>query len=57
VSGDRPAALSIDGRSVGELEPGDAITCTSATEPARLVTFDPRSFLEIVKVKFGLGAR
>jgi NAD+ kinase len=57
VSGDRPAALSIDGRSVGVLEAGDAITCTAAPEPARLVTFDPRSFLDIVKVKFGLGAR
>jgi NAD+ kinase len=57
VSGDRPAALSIDGRNVGVLEAGDAITCTAAPEPARLVTFDPRSFLEIVKVKFGLGAR
>ena len=57
VAGDRPAALSIDGRSVGELAPGDAITCTAAAEPARLVTFDPRTFLEIVKVKFGLGAR
>jgi NAD+ kinase len=57
VTGDRPAAVSIDGRSVGELAPGDAITCTAAGEPARLVTFDPRSFLEIVKVKFGLGAR
>ena len=57
VTGDRPAAVSIDGRSVGELAPGDAITCTAASEPARLVTFDPRSFLEIVKVKFGLGAR
>jgi NAD kinase len=49
--------VSIDGRSVGELAAGDAITCTAAAEPARLVTFDPRSFLEIVKVKFGLGAR
>jgi NAD+ kinase len=57
VSGDRPAALSIDGRNVGVLEAGDAITCTAAPMPARLVTFDPRSFLEIVKVKFGLGAR
>jgi NAD+ kinase len=57
VTGDRPAALSIDGRSVGELETGDAITCTAAQQPARLVTFDDRSFLEIVKVKFGLGAR
>jgi NAD+ kinase len=57
VTGDRPAALSIDGRNVGELGDGDVITCTQADTPARLVTFDPTSFLDIVKAKFGLGAR
>jgi NAD+ kinase len=57
VTGDRPAALSIDGRNVGELGPGDIITCTRAEYPARFVTFDPTSFLDIVKAKFGLGAR
>ncbi|MEA3020020.1 MAG: hypothetical protein QOI47_1544, partial [Actinomycetota bacterium] len=43
--------------SLGTLETGDAITCTASTTPARLVTFDPASFLDIVKAKFGLGAR
>lgn len=57
VSSDRPAALSVDGRNIGTLEAGDAITCTAAQEPARLVSFDPKSFLEIVKAKFGLGSR
>jgi NAD+ kinase len=57
VTGDRPAALSVDGRNVGELGTGDVITCTRAACPARLVTFDPTSFLDIVKAKFGLGAR
>jgi NAD+ kinase len=57
VAGDRPAALSVDGRNIGTLEPGDAITCTASDEPARFVTFDPKSFLEIVKAKFGLGSR
>ena len=57
VVGDRDAALSIDGRAAGILEEGDAITCTAATNPARIVRFDPQSFLGIVKGKFGLGAR
>jgi NAD+ kinase len=57
VTGDRPAALSIDGRNVGELGNGDIITCTRSPFPARFVTFDPTSFLDIVKAKFGLGAR
>jgi NAD+ kinase len=57
VTGGRPAALSIDGRNVAELGDGDVITCTQAASPARLVTFDPTSFLDIVKAKFGLGAR
>ena len=57
ITGDRPAALSVDGRNVGILEEGDAITCTAAENPARLVRFDPKSFLHIVKTKFGLGSR
>jgi NAD+ kinase len=57
VVGDRDAALSVDGRAAGILEEGDSITCTAATNPARIVRFDPQSFLGIVKGKFGLGAR
>lgn len=57
VVSDRDAALSIDGRPAGILEAGDSITCTAATMPARIVRFDPQSFLGIVKGKFGLGVR
>lgn len=57
VTEDRPAALSVDGRNLGTLETGDAIVCTAAARPAKIVTFDPKSFLDIVKAKFGLGAR
>lgn len=57
VTGDRPAALSVDGRNVGTLQNGDAIVCTAADQPARIVTFDPQGFLDIVKAKFGLGVR
>ncbi|MCU1486463.1 MAG: putative sugar kinase [Actinomycetia bacterium] len=57
VVGDRPADLSVDGRSLGTLVGGDSITCTAAPNPARFVTFDGRSFLGILKAKFGLADR
>jgi NAD+ kinase len=47
----------VDGRSLGTLGDGDAIVCTAAPHPARLVTFGSRSFLGILKAKFGLGSR
>jgi NAD+ kinase len=57
VDGHRPATLSVDGRNLGELREGDAIECTAAPEPARLVTFGDRDFLGILKAKFGLTDR
>lgn len=57
VVDDRPADLSVDGRSLGTLADGDAVVCTAAPHPARLVTFGSRSFLGILKAKFGLGSR
>jgi NAD+ kinase len=56
VVDDRPADLSVDGRSLGLLASGGAIVCTAATNPARLVGFGGRSFLGILKAKFGLPA-
>ena len=57
VVDERPADLSVDGRSLGTLGHGDAIVCTAAANAARLVTFGQRSFLEILKAKFGLTDR
>jgi NAD+ kinase len=57
VQGHRPATLSVDGRNLGELGEGDAITCTAADCSARLVSFGPRDFLQILKTKFGLNDR
>lgn len=57
VLGDRAAVVSVDGRSLVQLNSGDAIVCTSAKEPARLVTFGPRNFVRILKAKFGLEER
>lgn len=57
VRGHRPATLSVDGSNLGDLQEGDAIVCTAAARSARLVTFGPRDFLEILKTKFGLNDR
>jgi len=57
VQGHRAATLSVDGRNLGELDPGDGITCTAADRSARLVTFGRRDFLNILKSKFGLEDR
>jgi NAD+ kinase len=57
VSGDRPAALSVDGRTVGALHDGDAVVCTASAHTARLVTFGPRDFHAVLKAKFGLNDR
>lgn len=57
VSGHRPAALVVDGRGLGELQPGDAVACRAAGHVARLVVFGPRDFHAILKAKFGLADR
>ncbi len=53
----QPASLSVDGRNLGVLAVGDAVECTRADRPARLVLFEPRDFLQRVKAKFGLNDR
>ncbi len=57
VDGYRPAALTVDGRMLGQLQEGDSITCTAADFSARLVLFAPRDFHRILKSKFGLSDR
>jgi NAD+ kinase len=57
VQGHRPATLSVDGRNLGTLREGDAVTCTAADVAVRFVTFGPRDFLHILKSKFGLSDR
>jgi NAD+ kinase len=54
---DRAAELIVDGRELGQLSRGDAIVCTAAPEPARVVTFGQRDFYGILKAKFGLADR
>ncbi len=54
---ERPAVLTVDGRHLGTMQPGDAITCSAAPHAARFVTFETRDFFNIVKTKFGLSDR
>jgi NAD+ kinase len=57
VRGERPASLSVDGRTVGTLRDGDTIECTASAHSVQLVTFGPRDFHAVLKAKFGLNDR
>ena len=57
VTGHRPATVSLDGRNLTTLQPGQALTCTASPRTARLVTFGDHDFLGILKTKFGLHDR
>ena len=57
VTGAIGAEMTVDGREVGFLDPGDVVECTAAPKPARVVSFVPRDFHQILKAKFGLADR
>lgn len=57
VAGSRPAGLTVDGRDVGDLQPGDTVRCAVASQPARMVSVRPRDFHQILKAKFSLPDR
>jgi NAD+ kinase len=57
VGKERPASLSIDGRTLGVLHEGDAVVCSTSGHEALLVTFGPRDFHAVLKAKFGLNDR
>jgi NAD+ kinase len=57
VCDDRSVVLTADGRELGELAGGDTVTCTGGPLPARIVSFGPRDFHQILKAKFGLADR
>jgi NAD+ kinase len=57
VIDDRPASLSVDGRSLGPLQPGDGVVCSAGKHVARFVVFGGRDFHQILKTKFGLSDR
>jgi NAD+ kinase len=57
VCEDRSVVLTADGLELGDLAGGDTVSCTGGTHPARIVTFGPRDFHQILKAKFGLADR
>jgi NAD+ kinase len=57
VIDERRAVLTLDGRALGTLETGDAVTCAAGPEPARIVSFGGRNFHQILKTKFRLPDR
>ncbi len=57
VLDDSGVALTIDGRDLGTLPRGSSVTVTGASRSARMVSFGPRDFHQILKAKFGLSDR
>ena len=57
VLGDRPAAVAVDGRSLGELGEGGSLTVSVSDRPARLITLGRRGFHQALKSSFGLSDR
>ncbi|MFO7589463.1 MAG: NAD(+)/NADH kinase [Acidimicrobiia bacterium] len=57
VTDGRAVVLTVDGRELGRLVTGDAVVCTAGSKAARIVTFGPRDFHQILKAKFGLEDR
>lgn len=57
VEGERAAGVSVDGRPVQRLEPGEEVCCSASDRPARLVTFGEHNFHAVLREKFHLGQR
>lgn len=54
VDGDRTARVNVDGRSLGELTPGEEIEIVRGDHVARLIRLSPRNFASAVREKFHL---
>lgn len=57
IDGYRPAIVSIDGRQLTRLEPGDSILCRASNQRARFVVHEETDFHTVLKEKFGLEDR
>jgi NAD+ kinase len=58
VRGERGnVVLTVDGRELGELVPGDRVAIRAASEPVRLASLRPRDFHQVLKAKFDLPDR
>ncbi len=54
AEGDRPARVNVDGRSIGELEPGQWVEVARGPCPAHLIVLSPRHFGRALRERFGL---
>ncbi len=54
IEGDRAARINIDGRSEGDLAPGDAVEIVRGEHRARFLRLTPRNFAQSVREKFHL---
>ena len=57
VAAPRPGILVVDGVSVTELQPGDAVECREGPVNARLVSLGDRDFHSILRSRFHLADR
>jgi NAD+ kinase len=57
VTGERRVDLLVDGRRVGELQPGDRVLCRVAPDRVRIVAPRDLLFHQILKAKFALPDR
>lgn len=57
IESHRGAIVSVDGNTMASMEPGDTITCARSPRTARLVTFDTRDNLAVLKSKLGIADR
>jgi NAD+ kinase len=57
ITDERSALVTLDGRELGPLDAGDTVSCTAGPKPARIISFGPRDFHQILKTKFGLEDR
>ena len=57
IEGHRDGVVSVDGITMHTMSPGDTITCTASAHVARLITFDQRDNLAVLKAKLGIADR
>ena len=57
IEGHRDGIVSVDGNTMHTMSPGDTMVCTASNHVARLVTFDRRDNLGVLKVKLGIADR
>ncbi len=57
VEGYRTAAVTLDGREIARLEPGEKVLCRRSETRAKFLVTGKRNFHAILKEKFGLGDR